>query len=77
MFPPKWIFFEIGVLNILSSIQKSYNILNHIGKVQFPASPCCYFTLFDIVTARYGLPYLKAEGFWGNITIFASQMTFF
>ena len=39
-----------------------------------PVSPCCYFTSFEIVTARYGLPYLKAEGFWGNITIFASQM---
>ena len=56
MFPPKWGFFEIGAINILFPLQNLYNILNHIGKVQLPVSPCCYFTSFELIIARAWSP---------------------
>ncbi len=56
MFPPTCVFFEIGALNILPPLQKLYYILNHFGKVQFQVSPCCYFTSFEVITARAWSP---------------------
>ena len=38
-------------------------------------SPCCYFTSFDIITARARSPLYQGRRFCGNINVFVSQVT--
>ena len=66
----KMVFFETDFINIQCSLLIIELIWNSISKVDFPVSPCCYFTSFENITARAKSPLHLDRRFCGNIYIY-------
>ena len=64
MFSKRVLFFETDYINIQCSLYIFDLKWNYISNVHFPVSPCCYFTLFEIITARNKSPLHLDRRFW-------------
>ena len=64
MFSKRVDFFETDSINIQYSLHIFDLKWNHISEVQIPVSPCCYFTSFEIITAREKSPLHLDRRFW-------------
>ena len=58
MFPPQWVVIETYATNIRSSLAviSLHLKLQQQGRLLSSVSPCCYFTSFEIITARAWSP---------------------
>ena len=64
MFSKRVLFFETDYINIQCSLYIFDLKWNHISNIHFPVSPCCYFTSFEIITAREKSPLHLDRRFW-------------
>ena len=64
MFSKRVLFFETDYINIQCSLYIFDLKWNYISNVHFPVSPCCYFTSFEIITAREKSPLHLDRRFW-------------
>ena len=64
MFSKRVVFFETDSINIQCSLHIFDFKWTHISIVQFPVSPCCYFTSFEIITVRERSPLHLDRRFW-------------